>query len=629
MSRIAGIIHPSAFKMSDLVGTMNHAFCSKEPFQGFRHQNLELGVWGTTFATNSQLKMWAALDGQIYNGDELKEDLKKLGYQFQANNDAELLIFAYAAWQEEFVKRLNGPFAFFLFDEKKALLILARDRIGQKSLYWTAKGDYWLFASETKGLLATGIVPQTPALDGLASFLYFGFIPQDFSAIQGVNKLLPGHLLKVNLARKVMIEQYWSLSTLFEKKLSESPEAIYSLFGKHFEEAVRRPLSPHAKRGASLTDSLGSSAATWFLSRYLSKNQLELFSSFNDAEEKKAESTQEMAARLDIPHHMHQVQPQDALKSLPEIIWHLDDPIADPHAIQIWSLSQIASQTCTQFYTDSGWVEMLAGSKRYFTQNDHTFKPPLAFWLAKLPPQVRDQVVLPFFQLVNLKYKYTILRNIDINLEQVAYLVKTALFRAKNFKQASPQLYKAFHPELFPQRFHKLTALSGSINFALYYDAKTALPDCLLTVYDKLFSARGINLVHPYLDNDMVEFLAHVPDSLKFESQTPGILLHHLMEKLAPTLLLPSEGANDYIEKWRHHQDFRHLFEKLKRGRLVEEGLISAKWLKHQLGYPYLIPSSFRQLWAVLIMEVWFRLFINRPIDVSLSRMSVEELLEA
>lgn len=374
---------------------------------------------------------------------------------------------------------------------------------------------------------------------------------------------------------------------------------------------------------------LGSSATTWFLNHLLSENQLELFSSFNDSEEKKANDAKEIATRFARPHHIREVKPQDVLNSLPEIIWHLDDLIADPHVLQVWSLSKIASQKCKQFYTDSGWVEMLAGNKRYFTPNDHRSKPPFAFWVAKLPPLLRDQIILPFFQLVNLKYKYSILRNIDINPEQVAYLMNTALFRAKNIRQASPHLYKAFHPELFPQRFHKLTALSGSINFALYYDAKTTLPDCLLTAYDKLFSAQGIHVVHPFLDNDMVEFLAHVPESLKFESQMPGILLRHLMEKLSPSLPLPSEETNDFVEKWRHHEAFRRLFEKLKRGRLVEEGLISAKWLKQELGYPYLIPTSFRQLWAVLIMEIWFRLFINRPIDASLSQMSVEDLLDA
>lgn len=629
MSRLAGIIHPNAFKVSELVSAMNNVFCCKNPFHYFRHKNLELGAWGTAYSSPEKHKVWAAIDGSIYNSAELKEELKKLGYHFREGSDAELIAYAYSEWQEEFVKRLNGPFALALFDERQETLILARDRIGQKSLFWTAKGDYWLFASEAKGLVATGIVPQTPSLDGLAAFLYFGFIPQDFSAIQGVNKLLPGHLMKINLAKKVVIEQYWSLSSQFEQKQDIPPDAAYNLLGERFEKAFRSSLSQNAKVGASLAGTLGSSAIAWFLAHLIPRDQLEMFSAFfHETEMEKNAYAKETASLFSLHHQIREIQPLEALASLPAIIWHLDDPIADPHAMQVWSLSKIAAESCSQFYTDLGWVEMFAGSRRFFHQNNYKCQPPLAFLLAKLQPSIRDWIVLPFFQLVNLKYKYSILRNMNIDREQVTYLMNSALFQAKSFKHASPLLYKAFHPELFTQRFHKLTALSGSINFALYYDAKTLLPDCLLAQYDKLFSAQNVKLTHPYLDNGMVEFLAKIPDSLKFKSQESGALLRHLMERLSGGFPFPPEGNSDFVEKWMRNPQFRWLFEKLQKGRLVEEGLISAKWLKKELGYPYMIPTTFRQLWAVLIMEIWFRLFINRPLDISLSRLSVEELLE-
>ncbi len=630
MSRIAGIIYPSAFQVTEMIGEMHATFPSKTPFQYFHHKNLELGGWNTEIATNEPKNIWALLDGEIYNRAELTDELKKLGFKFTNGSDTELIVHAYDAWREDFLERLNGPFALAIFDEEKEHLILARDRLGQKPLYWSAQGDYWLFSTELKGLAATGIVPQTPATDALASYLYFGFIPQDLSPIHGVNKLLPCHHLKVDLNRQSVIGQYWSLSDHLQTKKALSKEEAYEQLGKRFEEAVRISLPKEGNVGSFSVGNLGSSAMTWFLSHTAPRERVSTYTPyFQEPNTPELDASAELAAVLSLEHRTQEITPDQVLDELPRVVWHLDEPVADPYAIRTWHLGKLASSTSPFVYADLGWEEMLGGSSRYFNaQREHPYpKPPLAFFLARLPTSVRDHFLLPLLKWTRCDYLYRILRNIDINREQVTYLMDTALFKGKGRKKVSPYLYQAFNPEVFTQRFHRLSSLPGSINPSLYYDAKTELPDRLLIQFERLLTPHNVRVINPFLDYRLVEFLAELPEEIKFESKQPAALLRNLMEKLCHTCPPFPERDDSFIDVWRAHPRFRHVFELLLKGRLVDEGMISARWIRQQLGYPHLIPRTFRQLWSLLILEIWFRLYINRPIHLDNTTLSTEDLL--
>lgn len=630
MSRIAGIIYPNAFQVTEMIQEMHATFSSNASFQYFHHKNLELGGWDSEIATNEAADVRALLDGEIYNKGELTLELKKLGYKFQSDSDSELLVHAYDAWKEEFLHRLNGPFALAIFDEKKEILLLARDRMGQKPLFWTAQGEYWLFSTELKGLISTGIVPQTPSNEAFASFLHFGFIPQDLAAIQGVNKLLPCHYLKVDLNRQSVIGQYWSLSTLLQTKKSLSREETYEQLGKKMEDAIRVSLPSEGKIGSFLVGNLGSSAMAWFLSHVLPRKRICTYSAvFDEPQPKELQLSSEIAQTLSLDHKTKKIEPDEVLDELPKMIWYLDEPIADPFAVQTWHLGKIAGAECAHAYADLGWEEMLGGSSRYFVAEDKKNHAalPFAFFIARLPEKIRDRILIPILKAFRCDYLYRILRNIDINREQVAYLMETALFKGKARKKVSPMLYEIFDPEVFTQRFHRLSALPGSIDPSLYYDAKTELPDRLLVQFERLLDPHNIRVINPFLDFRLVEFLAEIPEEIKFESKKPGAILHQLMERLCHACPPFPERTGSFMDTWRNNTRFREVFKLLLKGRLVEEGIISGRWIRQQLGYPYLIPSTFKQLWAILVLEIWFRLYISRPIDMANISFTTEQLL--
>ncbi len=632
MSRIAGIIYPSAFQVTETIKEMQSIYPSQDDFAYYRHKNLEIGAWNTPIATNKAKTIWATLEGKIHNADELRRDLKKqLGINFLTNTDSELIVFAYDAWKEGFISKLNGPFVLAVFDEVKRTLLLARDRMGQKSLYWTNQGDFWLFSSEIKGLLSTGIVPQNISNEAFASYLHFGFIPQDYSPINGVNKLLPCHYVKVDLDRRAVFDQYWSFSRLIKEKKHLKTEETYERFGKCMEDAVRISLPEEGEIGSFLTGDLGSSAMNWFLSHSTTRDRIRAYTSvFDEPHPVELNLSSEIAKTLFLTHEIKRIKPDEVIEELPKIVWHLDEPLADPFVVQTWNLGKIASSECSLAYTNIGWEEMLGGSSRYFTSDGRQKRSKLstAFVLSQLPPSFRERVVLPLLKLFGSNYLFRILRNVEINRDQVIYLMNSALFKEHARKKASPLLYKYFDPEVFAQRFHRLSTIPGNIDPSLYYDAKTQLPDRLLIQYDRLLTPYNIRVINPFLDTRLVEFLATVPEETKFEAKQPGAILHQLMMRLCHACPPFPERTDSFMETWRTNSQFRHLFGLLAEGRLVDEGFISGRWIRQQLGYPYLTAEMFHQLWAIMILEVWFRLYIDRPIDLAHSKLSLEEILK-
>lgn len=630
MPGIAGIIHPSAFQITDLLGAIRNKFKNQNTFEYFRYKNLELGTWQSDLGWNEAKNLWGILDGQIFNAQELRDELvKEEGYKFRSQLSEELLVNAYDAWGEAFLNRLEGPFSLAIFDERKNTLLLALDRLGQHPIYWTAQGNYWLFATHLKTLLATGIVPQTPSIDALASYFSFGFVPQDLSIIHGVNKLLPGHYVKVDLNRQVSIHQYWSLSKHMDAKLPISTEEAVQKLGKLIDQSICLALPKLESAGALLQGNLGSSSMAWFLTHHVKRDSFKTFSAaFDEPDPIELKTSIHVAEMLSISHAYTKIQPTAVIQELPEIVWQLDEPLADPYVLQTWFLAKLASQETSFLFTDLGWEEMFGGSTRYFTNYETHLKPPLAFYLAQLPHSVRDGFVLPFLSLFSKKGKFHVLRNIDINREQINYLLGSSLFKGKTLKKASPFLYKAFNPEVFTQRFHRLQSPPGSINPSLYYDAKTKLPDSTLYQYERLMSAHQVKFVTPYLNHNLVEFLASLPEEVKFQNQEPSSLLRLMMEHLCHVCPPFPERKGSFLESWRLDETFRKLFASLAKGRLEDEGIISGKWIRQQLAYPYLIPRTFRQLWAILVLEIWFRLFIDNPIDGVAAKPSIYDLLQ-
>lgn len=613
MVALAGILHPSAFQVREIIGSLTPARFESR-FQTFRYKNLELGIWGEEIITNERKSKWALLDGSLHNYNDLKKELSDQGYAFSSTNAAELLVHGYDAWGDELFRRLRGHFACALFDEESETLLLVRDRIGKKNLYWIALENYWLFGTELKSLLASGAIPQTSALDGVASYLSFGFIPQDLSAIKGVNKLLPGHLLRVNLERKTLVTQYWSFSHFLEKRIAIDEKSALDKLESKLKEAVSVRLPSEGPIHPFLAHNMGSVSLIWLLQECTDSSRIEPCGlSFTNGDRK---ALTKIAESMHVPVKIDEVTPELLVEDLVEIVWYLDEPVADLRALYPWFLHRF-NPDYKRLFIFQGWEETFAGHSRYFlTDDDIRASATFTQHLAHLPPKVLSTLILPLLSFFHSPYKYRILRNLDINLQQMTFLLQVELFSKKERKRVSPLLSRYFDPEVFTQRFHRLSQVEGHINPFLYFDIKTELPDRILFLFERLFPKNQV--ITPFLDHKLAEFVAELPEEIKFQNNEPGYLLKTLLHNKSPSSPNLQSQIKErpliphFVGQWRKNPLFRELFGLLTQGILVDEGLLNPKWIRRELGYHHLIPEKFEQLWSLLILEIWFRLFIQR-----------------
>lgn len=599
MGAIAGIIYPSLFPVSYAVHPMLEVMeprSSMEP-QVHQYRNVEFGCRGDGAAFSPSASTWMVLDGVISNLEELQRELNQKGYNLATPLlQMEVLSAAYDCWGEPFIERLNGPFAIALFDRKKHELILARSRIGRKPLFWAQHNGYFLFGSEMKAILASGLVPQSPDVDAFTPYLFFGYLPQDYTLVAGVNRLLPGSTLHLSEEGAISTRSYWIYSDLFLDHSSYREVEMVDQLERHLLRIVKERRKVGERIGYFSCGDLGTAS----LAYALDKSAL-------------APPPTPLLLPLD------SLSPDEFFSDLVKVIWYLDDPIGDPETLFTWNLFKLARGRVDSLFSSAGWGEMVAAHARYgITEHRLT----LSRYMSQLPKRLLYQVVLPLLKGFYRPAAYTILRHLQVDPWQVEYLEQASLFNVEEMRAVAPRLPTYFDPLLFLQRFPELHKLGSTVSAFLFLDGKTVLPDKLIPQYDRFAPVHGVKCITPYLDRFLIQFLAGIPDREKFCQGEGGLPLQKLLhERLpGPSFELPLE--------WINHPTVRTLFDFLARGSLVESGWISGGWIRQALSSQRLTPHLFHQLWALLVLEIWFRLFVFDPVPPSPPDCTLLEFFE-
>lgn len=617
MDGIAGIIYTDVFQISSLIGPMLDTLCyhGQKIHDVCSIKNVQFGVAGDHIKNNAKKNLFAAIDGYISNQKALRKELTQLGHRFVEDHPAETLLSAFEEWGTDAFQKLQGDYAFMLFDQKEEKLFLVRDRIGKKPLYWFRDEHHFIFASSIKAILATGVVPQTLARDAIAAYLYFGYIPQDMSPILNINKLLPAYYLEFRSSGTKFIRPYWSYSSFF-KNIKEEREAVDQKLDHMLADAVRLNLS-FAKDppGCFVSGGLGSASVAYYLQK--EREQVNCFSvGFQGENEEDIETAKEVSRQLGLPHQCEMIKPQKMLDSLVKILWHLDTPLADPNIIAAWEISKLASKKGSSVFSGMGSDELLAGHTRYSMGEQK-----------KAPWQ---KTALPFlFPLLKRFWKtaaFTLLRQSRTDPSRFHYLSQNALFTEDQLAAASPKLKGLFDPETFLNKFRTLPSNVASY---LYFDVKTRLADAYILQYERLASAHGLDFFTPFLDQNLVEYMASLfePDTLQ-ESET-ALYLKDIFKNIYPPKVVNRQKVSRpfFLAKWIDEPKIRDVFHLLANGLLVENGIISKKWIQDTLAGKKQLRSPFQCLWSVLVLEIWYRLFINQSIAPAPPEYSVKELL--
>ncbi|MFA6915220.1 MAG: asparagine synthase-related protein [Parachlamydiales bacterium] len=631
MSGIAGVLYPDVFQVNNLVSpmldTLGHR--GKSPRDLYTFRNVQLGICGQKMAANAHKTIYCALDGSISNRKQILSDLVSLGIDpLTENTDAHLIIAAYETWGTEFLEQLNGDFAIALFDQKSELLLLARDRVGVKPLYWYHSHNTFIFGSELKALLATGAIPQTLAEDAISSYLYFGFIPQDLTPIQGVSKLLPGYTLIFKLDQSMSITPYWSLSAFFQNTHKDSPQQLVKQLDHLITDSIRIRLPGEGPIGSFVSGGIGSACTAYYLQKETKNQPLEIFTAgFVGHNDSDITAAREVAATLSIQQQVITISPKQMVDKLPSVVWYLDEPVADPNVIATWNLTKSASLFTKNVFSGMGSDEFLAGHSRYTAGEQQV--SPWETYVSSLMTHSK-KFIIPLLKLIWEPLAFSYLKQTRTDPWQFSYMQRNAAFDLKTLKAASPYLSKLFDPEVFLHKFHHMQRINNTVGALQYLDIKTRLVDCYIHQYERLSTAHGVTWQSPFLDRDLIEFAAGLPEPNNLEEINTASILKELLKHTFSKQLLnrPKRTRQNFLGDWAPLPPILELFHRLPYGSLVETGMISSTWLKERLKEVHSSAQVFRYLWSILMLELWVQIYVNRRIETGPPEQSAVELLK-
>ncbi len=606
-----------------MASTMRHRGPDDEGFyldgnMGLGHQRLsviDLSPLGRQPMTNEDDRLWIVYNGEIYNYLELRQQLAGRGHHFRSHSDTEVILHLYEEEGPACVHRLNGMFAFAIWDRHERTLFAARDRFGIKPFYYSFLGDTFVFASEMKALFQ--IEAWRPELnpDGLADYLTFQFCLGDKTLFRNVHKLLPGHSLLLKPDGTLDVQKYWDLDFTIDTDHTE--EYFEHQLLRLVEDAVRIQLRADVPVGTHLSGGLDSSALTCLASSLLDSSIHTFSGGFREAPEYDETPYARIVARQIGTEH-HEVFPtaDDFVEVMPQLIYHMDEPAAGPGLFPQFFVSELASRYVKVVLGGQGGDEIFGGYTRYLiayleecirggiegTQEDQKYVVTFESILPNLTQLQGYQPLLRYFWQEGLfdppDQRY--FRLIDRS-NGIRDLVSPDVFASQN--SYSP--FEAYQ-DLFNQG-----ECRSYINKMTRFDLKALLP-ALLQVEDRTSMAVSLESRVPLLDHRIAELVASMPPIIKYKGGRSKHSFRQVVHHIVPTEIYQRKDKMGFpvpLSEWYRPGPVREFVRGTLLGdRARARGFIQTEQVETLLDSerPY-----GRGLWGLLSLELWMQTFLD------------------
>lgn len=547
--------------------------------------------------SNEDGTVTVVFNGEIYNFGELRRELADRGHTLATRSDTEVIVHLYEEVGAECVQRFRGMFAFALWDANRRQLLLARDRLGVKPLYYAQVGDSLLFASEIKSLLRSDALQAEVDPRGLGRFLTYRHPYGNGTLFKGIQQLAPGHYLVAG-AGKVAVRRYWDVP---ERGQNGATRRSSDEFLPLLEEAVKLRMISDVPLGSFLSGGIDSSAITALMARHTSGVQT--FSiGFVPGEENELSWAQRVADWCGARHHEFIQGSEDFFSLLQRLIWNHDEPLTFPASIPLYLLSRESKAVATVMLAGEGADEILAG---YGTN-------VRAYWLAQARAWIPDPLrALLRFSPASGRFRAIASR---MSMDETTLIASTfrlggheALMRACRL-----DLPDGVEDERDLVEEVGLTARKGSfLDRFLYFQLKTYLL-ALLMKQDKMSMAASIETRVPYLDHHLVELAFSLPDSCKVRGRQGKYLLKRASRDLLPQDVIdrPKQGFPVPIARW-FRKPGNPFVEVLLDPQSLRDGLLDAQFVRARV-HRFLAGEEITlELWAILNLELWRREFFT------------------
>lgn len=587
-----------------------------DDYVGLAHRRLaiiDLSELGVQPMVSYDERYIIAFNGEIYNFLSLRKELVEAGYPFKSHSDTEVILALYARDGIKMLDSINGMFAFALWDTHTKKLLIARDRMGKKPLYYLRTSNKFAFASEIKALLTLPDVPKNIRLDAVHDFFAYQYIPDPKTIFTDIHKLPPGHFMWVS-EEGINIEQYWDVSFKHTSSLNET-ELTEKLLKLATERTKDRMVSD-VPLGAFLSGGIDSSGVVAMMALNSQTPVKTCSIGFDDKKYNETEFAREVAQKYHTEHHEFMVH-QNVAENLEHIVSYFDEPFADPSLVPTFFVSELARSQVTVAIAGDGGDEVFAGYEKYTTDD-------IENRLRQKFPRIIRKSLFPklagFFaksESTLCRKAKTLLTSLSLEPAMGFYLTNAQIedrLWQRLATESTKQSLGQYHPSTLTLDTYARADGPDHLSKILYTDMKTYLPGGILVKVDRMSMANSLEVRAPLLDKDIVEFAATLPSHLKFNQGEKKYILKQAFKPLLPDDILYRKkmGFSVPLASWLRveikalAQDY--LFTKSQGiQQFFDMQVVQDLWDQHQSEKA----DHATVLWSMLMFQMWWYIYID------------------
>jgi asparagine synthase (glutamine-hydrolysing) len=554
--------------------------------------------------SNEDDSVWAIQNGELYNHEKIRDDLAGRGHRFTSRCDTEILPHLYEEVGVRFAERLHGKFGIAVWDERRRRAVIARDRLGVKPMYYAQVGDQVVFASELKSLLASGFVDPELDFEAIEAYLTLGFVPAPMTPLAQVRKVMPGERLIVD-PEGARLERYWEYPKP-DADTQSRPEELAEGLIERLEDAVRMRLMSDVPLGAMLSGGLDSSLIVALMARNMNEPVKTFSVGFiEDEQNNELADARYVASVYGTEHHELEMSYGQQEIELADLVWALDEPIADLSSLGFLAISKLAAQHVTVALSGQGADELLGGYTKHRAA-------ALAGQWQRLPGPIRhagERSLLAGPSSTHRSARTLAASNASERLLAMSGRVddglRRALYRGPLADADGRAALRAVIPLARGVDDNPLAAV-------LHIDGQLALPDDLLHYYDRTSMMQSLEVRVPFLDHNVVEYCARVPTSLKVRRLRTKHLLKEAARGIVPQRIIDKRkigflrgATSGWLQSQMNHAIPEYLlrpnprYAEFLNKEVVEQLVIGQR-------------SDSQLVVAILLLEVWLEEYLPR-----------------
>jgi len=562
---------------------------------------------------NEDKTIGIVFNGEIYNHQDIRQSLLKKGHKFTTETDTEAILHAYEEWGVDCLLRLNGMFAFAIWDDRKQRLFLARDRIGIKPLYYYHDEKMVVFGSELKSIIQHPSIYREIEPKALDTFLTFEYIPSPFSIFKNIYKCPPGSWMTYQNG-EMRLETYWNVEY---RKTDDSEQALNDRLLELLEDAVKIRLMSDVPLGAFLSGGLDSSSIVAMMSRNSSSPVKSFSIGFGDPTYNELPFARTVAKYFDTEHHEEYITP-DVVTLTEQILWMLDEPFGDFSVFPTFLVSEMARKNVTVVLSGDGGDELLAGYDTYIAQK-------VAQKYKRLPRFLRNGILEPMINalpptqkkkgLINRAKRFIEGMKLPDELQHVRWMI--FLQRSEKAMLYSPDFADTladYDAHGYIEEYFRQVASNDPLDQQEYVDIKTYLVDDILVKVDRMSMANSLEARVPFLDHRFVEFAGTIPSQLRFDGRETKHILKTALRHVLPSMILKrgKEGFSIPIKNWMKRELEPMMMDALCEKNIKDKGFFSPQYVntlvrQHMSGQD----NHSHRLWALMVFHLWYDLYMK------------------